>query len=261
MLDRLDAARAVAAADKKLTDQATAARNRYAQAARTAAETVERRTVAFQQRDRERQRIGSMLDERKRLLAGVQSEVATLEAREGRGRGGAAGEAPGRGARAARRRGARARRRSKPRTAAAAAQRQGCDDRRRRPPRLRLPLRRRRSRPSPRRRPHPPVPTIPAGPGHPRGRDDRAPVPRHPVPLGRRVARDRLRLLGPRHVRLRAARHLAAALRRGAVPARDAPSTAASCSPATWCSSTPSTTSASTSATASSCTRRRPVTS
>ena len=33
MLDRLDAARAVAAADKKLTDQATAARNRYAQAA------------------------------------------------------------------------------------------------------------------------------------------------------------------------------------------------------------------------------------
>jgi cell wall-associated NlpC family hydrolase len=80
MLDRLDAARAVAAADKKLTDQATAARNRYAQAARTAAETVQRRTVAFQQRDRERQRIGSLLDERKRLLAGVQSEVATLEA-------------------------------------------------------------------------------------------------------------------------------------------------------------------------------------
>jgi cell wall-associated NlpC family hydrolase len=36
--------------------------------------------VAFQQRDRERQRIGSMLDERKRLLAGVQSEVAKLQA-------------------------------------------------------------------------------------------------------------------------------------------------------------------------------------
>jgi cell wall-associated NlpC family hydrolase len=82
MLDRLDAARAVAAADKKLTDQATAARNQYAQAARTAAETVKRRTVAFQQRDRERQRIGGMLDERKRLLAGVESEVATLQAQE-----------------------------------------------------------------------------------------------------------------------------------------------------------------------------------
>jgi cell wall-associated NlpC family hydrolase len=82
MLDRLDAARVVAAADKKLTDQATAARNWYAEAARTAAETVQRRTVAFQQRDRERQRISSMLDERKRLLAGVQSEVATLEAQK-----------------------------------------------------------------------------------------------------------------------------------------------------------------------------------
>ena len=82
MLDRLDAARAVAAADKKLTEQATRARNRYAQAARAAATTYQRRTVAFQQRDRERQRIGSMLDERKRLLAGVQSEVVKLQAEE-----------------------------------------------------------------------------------------------------------------------------------------------------------------------------------
>ena len=80
MLDRLDAARAVAAADKKLTDQATAARNRYARAAGAAAATVQRRTVAFGQRDRERQRIGAMLDERKRLLAGVESEVVKLQA-------------------------------------------------------------------------------------------------------------------------------------------------------------------------------------
>jgi cell wall-associated NlpC family hydrolase len=82
MLDRLDAARAVAAADRKLTEQATAARNRYAQAARAAAATVRRRTVAFEQQDRERARIGSMLDERKRLLAGVQSEVVKLQAEE-----------------------------------------------------------------------------------------------------------------------------------------------------------------------------------
>ena len=80
MLDRLDAARAVAAADKRLTEQATAARNKYAQAARTAAATVKRRSVAFQQRDSERQRIGAMLDERKRLLAGVESEVVQLQA-------------------------------------------------------------------------------------------------------------------------------------------------------------------------------------
>jgi cell wall-associated NlpC family hydrolase len=82
MLDRLDAARAVAAADKKLTDQATAARNRYARAARAAAATVQRRTIAFGQRDRERQRIGAMLGARKRLLAGVQSEVVKLQAEE-----------------------------------------------------------------------------------------------------------------------------------------------------------------------------------
>ncbi|HET7130176.1 MAG TPA: NlpC/P60 family protein [Gaiellaceae bacterium] len=82
ILDRLDAARAVAAADKKLTEQATAARNRYAQAARTAAATVRRRTVAFGQQDRERRRIGTLLDERKRLLAGVQSEVVKLQAEE-----------------------------------------------------------------------------------------------------------------------------------------------------------------------------------
>ena len=82
MLDRLDAARAVASADRKLTEQATAARNRYAQAARAAAATVKRRTIAFQQRDSERRRIGAMLDERKRLLAGVQSEVAKLQAEE-----------------------------------------------------------------------------------------------------------------------------------------------------------------------------------
>ena len=80
LLDRLDAARAVAAADKQLTDEATAARNRYAQAASAASATVQRRTVAFQQRDRERQRIGAMLNERKHLLAGVESEVAQLQA-------------------------------------------------------------------------------------------------------------------------------------------------------------------------------------
>jgi len=82
MLDHLDAARAVAAADKKLADQATAARNRYARAASAESATVRRRTVAFQQRDRERRRIGAMLDERKRLLAGVQSEVAHLQAEQ-----------------------------------------------------------------------------------------------------------------------------------------------------------------------------------
>ena len=60
ILDRLDAARAVAAADRRLTEQATAARNRYARAARAAAAVVHRRTVALEQRDRERKRIGGV---------------------------------------------------------------------------------------------------------------------------------------------------------------------------------------------------------
>jgi len=82
ILDRLDAARAVADADKRLTAQATAARNKYAHAARVAAAVVRRRTVALDQRDRERTRIATMLDEHKRLLASVQSEVDTLQAQE-----------------------------------------------------------------------------------------------------------------------------------------------------------------------------------
>jgi peptidoglycan DL-endopeptidase CwlO len=82
ILDRLDAARAVAAADRTLTEDATVARNRYAHAERAAEATVRRRTVAFEQRDRERTRIATLLGEQKRLLASVQSEVVTLQAEE-----------------------------------------------------------------------------------------------------------------------------------------------------------------------------------
>ncbi len=82
ILDRLDAARTVAAADKGLTERATAARNRYARAERAAEAVVRRRTVAFEQRDRERKRITALLDEHKRLLASVQSEVDKLRVEE-----------------------------------------------------------------------------------------------------------------------------------------------------------------------------------
>ena len=222
MLDRLDAARAVAAADKKLTEQATRARNRYAQAARAAATTYQRRTVAFQQRDRERQRIGSMLDERKRLLAGVQSEVVKLQAEE------AAAEA----ARQAQlRAAARARLAAEARAAAGSRGRDGsssacqggdrADDDGCRSDNRHFAAPDGRSR-------HDDDHDTSAGPrwaGRSRasgGGNDRASVPRHPVPLGRGVACDRLRLLGPRDVRLCPARHLPAAFRRSAVPARHA---------------------------------------
>ena len=82
ILDRIDAAHAVATADKMLTERATAARNRYARAERAAEAVVRRRTIALEQRDRERKRIAALLDEHKRLLASVQSEVDTLQAQE-----------------------------------------------------------------------------------------------------------------------------------------------------------------------------------
>jgi cell wall-associated NlpC family hydrolase len=82
ILDRLDAARAVAAADRQLTERATAARNRFARAASAASAVLRRRTIAFQQRDRERRRIATLLDEHKRLLASVRSDVVKLQAEE-----------------------------------------------------------------------------------------------------------------------------------------------------------------------------------
>jgi len=82
VLDRINDADTVAAADKELATQTTAARNRYSRIARETAAVAERRQVALTQRTRERRRIASMLDERKRLLASVQSEVVKLQAEE-----------------------------------------------------------------------------------------------------------------------------------------------------------------------------------
>ena len=81
-ITRMDDASAVAAADHQLAIETTAARDHYAQVARETAATVQRRAVALQQRSRERARIGSMLGERKRLLASVQSEVVQLQKEE-----------------------------------------------------------------------------------------------------------------------------------------------------------------------------------
>jgi cell wall-associated NlpC family hydrolase len=81
-IDRMDTASAVSEADRGLVAQTTAARTRYARAAQRTAAAERRRTVALAQRARERQRIGSMLAERKRLLASVQSEVVQLQREE-----------------------------------------------------------------------------------------------------------------------------------------------------------------------------------
>jgi len=82
LIDRLNAANAVARADRQLAAQTTAARNRYARAARATEAVAKRRAIALTQRTQERQRIGTLLSERKRLLSSVQSEVRKLQAQE-----------------------------------------------------------------------------------------------------------------------------------------------------------------------------------
>jgi cell wall-associated NlpC family hydrolase len=82
LLDRLDAAKQVAAADHLLAVQTTAARDRYAALARRTAALEQQRRADVEQLAAQRQRIGSMLGERKRLLASVQGEVTQLRAQE-----------------------------------------------------------------------------------------------------------------------------------------------------------------------------------
>jgi peptidoglycan DL-endopeptidase CwlO len=84
IIDRLDAARAIASADHRLAVQATQARNRYAAAARRTAALERSRAETSGRRDAERRQIGALLSQRRRLLASVQSEVAALQAEEAR---------------------------------------------------------------------------------------------------------------------------------------------------------------------------------
>jgi cell wall-associated NlpC family hydrolase len=84
VLNRLDAVHAVAAEDHALAVQATAARNRYAAAEQKAQSLEKQRAADVAQLAGQRQKIGSMLAERKRLLASVQGEVTKLQAQEAR---------------------------------------------------------------------------------------------------------------------------------------------------------------------------------
>jgi cell wall-associated NlpC family hydrolase len=84
LLDELQAAHAVAAADHRLAVQATAVRDRYVRAVRTVSVTERRKRDAVQQLDSQRAQIGSMLTQRRSLLSSIRSEVATLQAQEAR---------------------------------------------------------------------------------------------------------------------------------------------------------------------------------
>ena len=80
VIDALDTAHAVAAADHRLAANATQVRNRYAAAVRVLRATEQRREGAVVQRASERARIGSLLAQRRQLLGSVTSEVAALRA-------------------------------------------------------------------------------------------------------------------------------------------------------------------------------------
>jgi cell wall-associated NlpC family hydrolase len=84
VLSRLDAAHTVAAADHRLAVQTEHARAKYARIARQTAQVERRRAAAVTQLASERDRIGGMLAERKRLLSSVQGEVAKLKQEEAR---------------------------------------------------------------------------------------------------------------------------------------------------------------------------------
>jgi cell wall-associated NlpC family hydrolase len=117
VLARLDAAHAIADADRRLAAQTAAARDRYARAARRTAAVERQRAASVSQLAAQRSQIGSLLGERKRLLASVQSEVSHLQAEEARRQAILAAEARARLARAQ----AEARREAQQRREAAAA--------------------------------------------------------------------------------------------------------------------------------------------
>jgi peptidoglycan DL-endopeptidase CwlO len=84
LLDRLEAAHAVASFDHRLAVEATAARNRVAAAAARTARLERARAGTVARLDSERTRIGALLSQRRRLLASVQSQVTKLQAEEAR---------------------------------------------------------------------------------------------------------------------------------------------------------------------------------
>ncbi len=84
LLDRLEAAHAIASFDHRLAVEATAARNHVAAAAARTARLERARAGTVARLDSERTHIGTLLSQRRTLLASVQSQVTTLQAEEAR---------------------------------------------------------------------------------------------------------------------------------------------------------------------------------
>ena len=229
LVDELNAAQVVTAADHRLAVDTTAARDRYAAAERRTRATELQRVAALAQLDAQRRQIGTMLTQRRQLLSKITSQIAALRAEEARRQALLAAQARARLARQqAQRQQAQLRQQAQERARAAAAASKAASTTAPAatpapPPTTTAP------EPAPAAAPAQAPPCTEPAPAHvdgrrrgsPGGRDDRDALPRRAVRLGRRVAR-RVRLLRPRDVRLRAARHRAPPLRRGPVRLRHA---------------------------------------
>ena len=84
LVDELNAAQVVTAADHRLAVDTTAARDRYAAAERRTRATELQRVAALAQLDAQRQQIGTMLTQRRQLLSKITSQIAALRAEEAR---------------------------------------------------------------------------------------------------------------------------------------------------------------------------------
>jgi len=84
LIDRLQAARSVATSDRQLALQATRVRDQLSSAHHALQKTEQRRATSVQQLTNQKVQIGAMLAQRRRLLASVQGEIATLRAQEAR---------------------------------------------------------------------------------------------------------------------------------------------------------------------------------
>jgi peptidoglycan DL-endopeptidase CwlO len=84
MISQLDAANVVSNADHRLALETTAARDRFAAAARTARATANRQAHAVAQLGYQRRQISGVLAHRRQLLSSVQTQIAALKAQEAR---------------------------------------------------------------------------------------------------------------------------------------------------------------------------------
>ncbi len=240
VIDALDTAHAVARADHRLAVKTTQVRNRYAAAVRSLKSTEQRREGAVLQRASERARIGSLLARRRQLLGSIESEVSALRVKEEQRQALLAAQAKARLAQEQELLRQQQLERAREAAAKAAATKTPAPA---------------THRPRPQRRPtrtdydddgvqrsRRPAVVDPASERPPRCRDDRHALPRRAVPLGR-FHPGRLRLLGPRDVRLQPARHRRSPTSPQLSTVKASRSRATSCSPAISSSSTRSTTS------------------